>query len=159
MAGIRVLRAARLGSVLLIFLGLEVRPALADEYYPPVTDPLVLQECGACHMAYPPSFLPKASWERIVAGLSDHFGEDASLSAKSAKAVLAYLVAHSSESQWRGGWSAQSPGADQAPLRITDTPFWIERHAGERPLGARNGGRANCPACHFNAVRGRFARR
>ena len=27
-------------------------------YYPPVSDALVKEECGSCHLAFPPSMLP-----------------------------------------------------------------------------------------------------
>ncbi len=39
-------------------------------------NPLYSEECGACHLAYPPSLLPQASWRGIMDGLADHFGED-----------------------------------------------------------------------------------
>ena len=42
-----------------------------------MNNPLYKQECGSCHFAYPPSFLPARSWEKIMKNLSDHFGENA----------------------------------------------------------------------------------
>src|SRR5512145_3377199 len=48
------------------------------------SDPEWLEECGACHIAYPPRFLPAESWREIMIGLDDHFGSDASLDARTA---------------------------------------------------------------------------
>jgi hypothetical protein len=46
---------------------------------PPVRNPAMLKECGVCHIAYPPQMLPARSWKKIMAGLADHFGENATL--------------------------------------------------------------------------------
>jgi hypothetical protein len=55
--------------------------ARANEFerVPPVTHAATLKECGECHMAYQPGLLPAASWNRIMDGLADHFGENASV--------------------------------------------------------------------------------
>ena len=58
-----------------------------DEYFAPVTDPATLSECGSCHLAFPPSMLPAASWTRMMAELQDHFGDDASLDADTTAAI------------------------------------------------------------------------
>src|SRR5690606_37122372 len=42
------------------------------------------EECGACHLPYPPGLLPAASWQRIMQDLAHHFGTDASLDAATA---------------------------------------------------------------------------
>jgi hypothetical protein len=60
----------------------------------PVTDSVVKQECGSCHMVFPPQFLPKRSWQKLVETLADHFGEHASLDDAQRQAVLDYLLAH-----------------------------------------------------------------
>jgi len=44
-------------------------------YLTPVNKPIYKEECGACHFAYQPELLPSGSWEKILAGLEDHFGE------------------------------------------------------------------------------------
>ena len=36
------------------------------------------QECASCHIAYAPALLPKGSWRRLMSGLDQHFGENAS---------------------------------------------------------------------------------
>src|SRR5512146_2944422 len=70
-------------------------------------------ECGSCHVPYPPQLLPAASWRALMSGLDQHFGSNASLDAKSAASISAYL-------QENAGRDAQtSRGAP--PLRITRT--------------------------------------
>jgi len=41
----------------------------------PVNNPTYKEECDACHFAYQPELLPSGSWEKILSGLDDHFGE------------------------------------------------------------------------------------
>ena len=36
-------------------------------------------ECGSCHVAYPPGLLPAVSWQRLMSDLPRHYGTDASL--------------------------------------------------------------------------------
>ncbi|HPQ24397.1 MAG TPA: cytochrome C, partial [Gammaproteobacteria bacterium] len=47
----------------------------------PVDNPLYLQECGSCHFAYQPGLLPARSWNNLMGGLENHFGENAELPA------------------------------------------------------------------------------
>jgi len=42
---------------------------------------LYIDECAACHMAYPTGFLPERSWQKMMGSLDDHFGENAELDA------------------------------------------------------------------------------
>ncbi len=46
--------------------------------------PAYKQECGSCHLAYPPGLLPASSWQRLMGDLPHHFGTDASLDAADA---------------------------------------------------------------------------
>ena len=36
-------------------------------------DPAYQKECGSCHLAFPPSMLSSASWQKIMNGLAKHF--------------------------------------------------------------------------------------
>ena len=67
-----------------------------DDFYPPVTDPLTVQECASCHIAFPASMLPAASWRRMMGELENHFGDDASVDADTTAAITRYLVDHAS---------------------------------------------------------------
>ena len=105
--------------------------AARGERVAPVTDPVVKEECGSCHMVFPPQFLPKRSWQKLVETLSDHFGENASLGDTQRQTVLDYLLAHAADSPQAGREGrkfAQSIAARQTPLRITETPRWVREH-------------------------------
>jgi len=133
---------------------------LADERYNPVKDEVVSKECGACHMVFQPQMLPKRSWTKIMAGLSDHFGEDASLDAKSKDHILSYLQDNAADSGWWGGKFMRGMKDNMTPLRITETPHWLREHKGEiSPSDWRNPkvkSKANCIACHRDANRGTY---
>jgi hypothetical protein len=122
-------------------------------------DPLYRVECGACHWAYHPSLLPAESWRLMMAGLDDHFGEDASLSPAKAAAILAWLTDHDA-----GSWDTLAANRLRTvdhtqPFRITATPFWIKRHRDipRAVFKAIKGGAGNCLACHGDADSGRFS--
>ncbi len=112
------------------------------------------QECSACHMAYPPSLLPAASWTQLMAGLNKHFGADASLSAAQASEISAFLTKNASNR-----WSGKS-----APLRITETAWFKAKH-NEREVPVKVWTRPsikgawNCAACHGGAQSGDFSER
>lgn len=104
-------------------------------------------ECSTCHMAYPPGLLPAASWKKLMTDLGQHFGTDASLDEASTREITDFLVAHPSNR-----WSAKT-----APLRITKSQWFIEKHSEIKPATfARTSikSAANCNACHQGAERG-----
>ncbi|GAB3456818.1 cytochrome b/b6 domain-containing protein [Insolitispirillum peregrinum] len=109
------------------------------------------QECGACHMAYPPALLPASSWSEVLATLDDHFGEDASLPAAKVSALQGWLPRHAAESWDNKAGHAFRRVDDRTPTRITATPFWQDHHR-QIPIetfGQKNiGSRGNCRACH-----------
>ena len=128
----------------------------------PVTemDPLVAEECGACHMAFHPSLLPAPSWEALMAGLDNHFGENAWIADADAAEIEAWLTAHAAETVDTAPariFARTDPGA---PATLTETPAWRRLH-GDLPdaLFARAPvfSRANCAACHADAGTGRFS--
>ncbi|MEO8544135.1 MAG: diheme cytochrome c [Burkholderiaceae bacterium] len=113
--------------------------------------PAYQQECGSCHLAYPPGLLPASSWRRIMSGLDQHFGSDASLDAAMAQQIGAWLQAH-------GG---TTKNVDTAPPqdRITRSA-WFERKHRRMPTAvwqhASVKSAANCVACHTGAAQGDF---
>lgn len=145
-------------SVLVVVLATV--SAAAEERVAPVTDPVVKKECGSCHMVFPPQFLPKRSWQKLVETLADHFGENASLGEAQRKAVLDYLVGFAADSPKAGREGqkfAQSIAAGQTPLRITDTPRWVREHRKVRAdqwQDPKVKSKANCLACHKGAEQG-----
>lgn len=110
-------------------------------------------ECGACHMPFPPQFLPVRSWKALMSGLTDHFGEDASLDAETTKAILQYVTANAADAGGRspGILRGLKPGA--VPLRITSLPWWQWQHSEISPRRFARADiktKSNCLACHRN---------
>ena len=120
-----------------IVLALAALPAVADDVRVP-PNPVYMNECGSCHVAYPPQLLPAASWRQLMAGLDKHFGSDASLEPALGKEIEQFLAAHAGR---RGG-----PG-----LRITETRWFRKEHRNEIPAGKNP---ADCGACHAGAEKG-----
>jgi hypothetical protein len=134
-------------------------------YFPPVDDPLVVAECGSCHLAFAPSMLPAASWARMMADLKNHFGDDASLDPAVAAKIAAYLTDRAGdrggqrhgEKLLRGVATAAPDGG--APLRITELPRWVREHRKVPDWEWRHRDvrtRANCTACHVDAAKGYY---
>lgn len=123
-------------------------------------DPLVEAECGACHGAFHPSLLPAAEWTALMATLSDHFGEDASLDSETTSNIEAWLTAHSAETADTWPARALSQTTPEAPFTVTQTRFWQHMH-GDFPdevfTDPAVAGRSNCAACHSDANRGLFS--
>jgi hypothetical protein len=125
-----------------------------------VTDPVVIKECGACHMPYQPAFLPARSWEKLMTGLKDHFGENAELDETKLKQITAYLMANAGDRA--GGRGMRGLGPTETPLRISETPWFQHKH-GKRDRIApatlkRRGAKSvsDCVACHNGAAQGYF---
>jgi cytochrome b len=138
-------------------VALSARPALGVPAGP--LDPTYAQECGSCHMAYPPSLAPSPRWNAIMDGLPDHFGEDASLEAALASRIRAYLTMNAAE-KWdtRAAHELQRSNLED-PLRLTATPFWIRMHReiSESVFKSRAvGAKGACEKCHSDASTGRF---
>ena len=156
-------RPIALGIVALTFSIILLGRAQAGggHFYPPVTDAVVREECGSCHLAYPAALLPKNSWTRMMGELNNHFGEDASVDAATAERISLYLLANAADGdgQRYGAKLLRGVSMDNAPLRITELPKWVSEH---RKISAAEwnskkvGSKANCAACHADAERGYF---
>ncbi|MFP5403408.1 MAG: diheme cytochrome c [Gammaproteobacteria bacterium] len=160
--GIGVLTAV--GTLTLLAFSLppkEARGDGGDDLMPRLTHKAWQQECGSCHLAYPPALLPKASWQRLMAGLDDHFGENASLDPATRADILRFLEAHAADSgsSRMGGKVMQRMDAKAAPLRITETAWFVKKHD-EVPASTWRrksvGSAANCAACHRQAEQGNY---
>lgn len=131
-------------------------PAFADSRagMPADTPPAYLQECGSCHVAYPPALLPAASWRRLMSGLDRHFGSDAALDAATTRAISDWLQANAAS----GSRRAEEPPED----RITRSAWFQREHrkvdAAVWTLPSVKSA-ANCGACHTQADRGSFRER
>ncbi len=138
---------------------LQRAQAGGDDYFPPVVDPVVKEECASCHIAFAPSMLPVRSWKRMMNNLKDHFGDDASVDAETNARILSYLVTNAADT---GGQRYSSKllrdvAANSAPLRITELPRWKHKH---RKIPAWEWkhkevrSKTNCVACHADAEQG-----
>lgn len=106
-------------------------------------------ECGACHLAFPPSLLPARSWKALLGTLDDHFGENAEVDAATRAQLETFLVTNAGR---------EVPGP--TPLRITGLRWWRHEHDELGPaVFARKAvaSPANCGACHPGAERGVFS--
>jgi cytochrome b len=126
---------------------------------PLAQSPAYAEECGACHDPYHPSLLPAPSWQAVMAGLEDHFGEDASFDRQREKEIADWLAANAAET-WDTEVANRFRAVDPAqPSRITAAPYWRRKHA-EIPEAvlarASIRTKAHCSACHRDAATGRF---
>jgi hypothetical protein len=129
----------------------------------PVDNPLYKSECGSCHFAYQPGFLPARSWQKLMGGLSDHFGDNAELDATDRQAIEEYLVANAADnaSERRSQRFMRSIG-DATPLRISEVPYFKREHDEIPARVIRHeqiGSFSNCIACHTRADLGSYAER
>ncbi len=124
-----------------------------------VDNALYIEECGSCHMAYPAQMLPAKSWRKIMAGLEDHFDENAELDIESQKTIEEYLVGSSGYSGGKYRKMFRNLG-NQSPLRITELPYFRHEHDEIPSRFFKDNDKLNslsqCSACHRNAEKGWF---
>lgn len=136
--------------------GFALAPALAQQdavISSSSADVAYKAECSACHIAYPAQMLPAQSWSAIMAGLKDHFGEDASLDAAMVTDIGAYLEENA------GTNIKGAVDADGKPvLRISELRWFQREHSDEvSPARLKKvGSWSNCIACHTGADKGYF---
>lgn len=111
-----------------------------------------VQECAACHVAYPAGMLPAASWARLMGGLDKHFGTDASLDPADVQRLNQWLQRNADESRRTDAAAPQD--------RITRTDWFERKHrhieaATWRLPSVRSA--ANCMACHTGADKGQYS--
>lgn len=141
-------------SLALTMLTLATLPgARADggPLMPAKVPPAYVQECAACHTAYPPGMLPRQSWQRIMTGLDKHYGTDASIDAATVQQLSTWLQANA------GTYKrvAQEPPQD----RITRSAWFEREHRKVDPQVWKHASvksAANCAACHTGADKGNF---
>lgn len=129
---------------------------------PPVTHAKWKAECSSCHMLYHPNLLPERSWNKIMRGLDQHFGENASLDANTRDEIARFLASNSADNSTnrRANRINQSIPANATPLRISETPYFINKHDEISPSTFKRkniGSAANCIACHQAAEKGDFS--
>ena len=133
----------------------------------PVTNALYAEECGSCHFAYPPGLLPASSWQQVMTGLADHFGDNAELDTQDEQRLTEYLTSNAADtSSYRRSRkimnSLQNTNMPH-PLRITEIPYFRQEHR-ELPTRIINlpevgGNLSQCNSCHQYAEKGSFNER
>jgi len=132
---------------------------------PMPASPVYVKECGSCHTAYAPTYLPARSWRKLMLNLDQHFDEDASLAPADRDLLLSQLEALAGDRANGAPPISQHNNrvpASQTPIRVTEMPFFgfmhdeVPKSVWARP---RIGSKANCIACHGKADQGSYFER
>jgi hypothetical protein len=155
------MRSRVLVGLLLLLANMEAG-ADNDVVLPMPASPLYVSECGSCHTAYAPGYLPARSWLKLMSELNRHFDTDASLREADRDLISRQLQALALDTpQANRAIAARSGGQWIAttPLRISTSPFFQFMHD-EVPASfwqrPKVGSKANCGACHRRADLGRY---
>jgi cytochrome b len=124
-------------------------------------DPKWREECGSCHLAFHPNLLPARSWAKLMAEQASHFGADLALDPNTSAALLAFMVNNAAErSPTEAAFRINSSiRPESTPIRITETPYWVEKHSAIAESDWRLTAvksKTNCAACHQDAEAGTF---
>lgn len=139
-------------AIALAMATLPATPVQADTKWRTPPSPEYRDECGSCHIAFPPQMLDAASWRALMDGLSKHFGSDASVDEKRRLAIADFL-------QQNAGRRTTQDAKGKPLLRIGETAYFVKEH---REIDAATWRRpsiktaANCGACHKQAAAGDF---
>jgi hypothetical protein len=130
--------------------------ARADQLPIPADAPAAFKaECGSCHLAFPPALLGSGDWQRVMARLDQHYGDNASLDEPVRRQLEAFLMRHAGSARKLGN----APGD---PPRLTATGRFQRKHdevASAVWKDPRVGSAANCAACHPRAEQGSYSER
>ncbi len=128
----------------------------------PVNNAQYKEECGSCHMAFQPGFLPARSWEKLMNGLEDHFGESAEMELADQKVLTDYLKENAADqSDYKRSRSfSRSIAPNAAPLRITEVRYFIKEHDELSRRMVQDNPEvksfSKCEACHQSAEQGSY---
>jgi hypothetical protein len=99
--------------------------------------------------------LPMRSWDATFAGQANHFGEDLSLDAAAVRRLDAIAKRGVEGESWACWKTRMSIEPSQSPLKITASPYWLERHRSldeSRFKPPVSSGPHDCGACHRDAA-------
>jgi len=129
---------------------------------PAVNSKLYATECGSCHFAYQPGWLPARSWQKMMGTLDNHFGENAELGQDARASITQYLMAEAADVKpnRKSRKILRSLSENEMPLRISTLSYIKHKHdeipARQMEGNPKVGSRANCAACHTTAAKGCF---
>ena len=105
-------------------------------------------------MAFPPALLTAPDWRRVMNTLDKHYGDNATLDAKTRGEIESFLIRHAAMRERMAGTGD--------PPRLTATP-WFQREHRKVPdtlwRDPRVVSASNCAACHGRAAEGSFSER
>ncbi len=159
MTSLHTLRAALFPLACSLFAATAAADGMSVQ---PIDDPATVKECSACHMLYPAGLLPARSWTRLMGGLNDHFGDNATLDDGLRDQIAEYLVANSGDAGGRGNKMVRDIPPDASPLRISQLPYFLRKHDKKGRIAPetlkRRGAKSpsDCKACHEHAEKGFF---
>lgn len=112
--------------------------------------------CGSCHFSYQPGLLPSVSWEKIMTDLTHHFGQSVNLTETETRTMRRYVLDNSAGhvNDEISHQILHSLKYDPIPVRITTTPFFIDKHKEE---SSKNIG--ECAHCHQDAEQGLYSKK
>lgn len=143
-------RKAALKWLLSLILALFSSLCLAQgEKIAPVNNPQWKEECGGCHVPFPPQLLTKDNWRRLMGSLGKHFGSNATLDQDVTQEILDFLLSQAG--------SVFDGHRSESGMRITDTPWFNQKHGpvpGKTWAEPAIKSKSNCKACHIKAERG-----
>lgn len=126
-------------------------------------NPLYEKECGGCHFAYQPGWLPERSWRQLMGSLATHFGDNAEIAPTARESITAYLAGHAADhaSNTRSRELMTAIGPTGTPISITKALYVGGIHGGFLDPNFRGKPEAKtlaqCPLCHEKAHRGWFS--
>ncbi len=136
--------------------------------FAPVTNAAYREECGACHMAYPPGLLPSRAWRAIMSpdGLVNHYGDDASLTGALRTEISAYLTGNAadrSSGKRAKKFSELGVGAGGNLPRISKNPYFVKKHDEIPARLVKDNPEvvsfSHCNNCHRKAAQGDYSER
>jgi Dihaem cytochrome c len=145
----------------LVLFSMDV-PAQQRRDVGPNTNPLYEKECGACHFAYQPAWLPERSWRKLMTGLREHFGDNAELKVTDRDAITSYLVDNSADhaKNQRAMEMMKVIKPNETPIKVTEVLYVGGIHGGFLDPSFRGQPEvktlANCSVCHPRAHTGSF---
>jgi cytochrome b len=121
--------------------------------------PQFANECGSCHITYPPYLLPKRSWVTMMGDLENHFGDDASIDEAVNLSILTFLKNNSAENSTHEAAFKilKSLKDNNSTIAVTKIPYWEKKHkkiSDDVFKDEKIKSKANCKACHIDIENG-----
>jgi hypothetical protein len=128
----------------------------------PAESEIYVKECGGCHFPYQPGLLHALSWEKIMGGLDDHFGENAELDEGDQRTIRNFLLDNSAGRVNYGlpNKIMAAQGDRPLPIRVTEMRYFVYEHS-ELPRkmvqdNPKVKSFSNCDSCHQRAKQGLY---